>query len=138
MNNITLRPYTDGDYDMLCEWRKAHGTAPIPAVMFPKCGVVCERDGVPVFSLFLHMSNSNGMCMAEHAASAPGLSLQSTREAFGHCVECLKTIAYDFGYHTMAIFTYPGIARFAKKHGFIESEKNLIQMFASTKEVSNG
>lgn len=138
MNNITLRPYTDGDYDMLCEWRKAHGTFAMPAVMLPKCGVVCERDGVPVASLFLHMSNSNGMCMAEHAASAPGLSFRAAREAFGHCVECLKTIASDLGYHTMAVFTHPSISRTLKKHGFIESEKNLVQMFAPTKEIPNG
>ena len=47
-------------------------------------------------------------------------------------------IAADLGYHTMAVFTYPGIARTLERQGFHKAESNLIQMFALTKEVSNG
>jgi hypothetical protein len=68
----------------------------------------------------------------------PGLSLKAAREAFRHCMECLKKIAADFGYHTMAAFTYPGISRYLERNGFSKAESNLVQMFAPTKEVSNG
>lgn len=138
MNSIAIRHYEPADYDMLCAWRHARGKTSIPEIFLPKCGVICERDGVPIASLFLHMSNSNGMCMAEHAASAPGLSLKTAREAFHHCMECLKKIAAELGYHTMAVFTYPGIARTLERQGFHKAESNLIQMLASTEEVQNG
>lgn len=134
MNSITIRHYEPADYEMLCAWRYARGKTALPELMLPKCGVVCERDGVPVAALFLHMSNSNGMCLAEHAVSAPGLPLKVAREAFSHCMECLKKIAADLGYHTMAVFTYPGIARTLERHGFRKAETNLVQMLAPTKE----
>lgn len=137
-NSYTMRLYEPKDYEMLCEWRYARGKIAIPEIMLPKCGVVCECDGVPVASVFLHMSNSNGMCLAEHAVSAPGLSLKAAREAFGHCMECLKKIAADLGYHTMAVFTYPGIARTLERHGFRKAETNLVQMLTSTKEETHG
>lgn len=138
MNSIAIRHYEPADYEMLCAWRHARGKTSIPEIMLPKCGVVCELDGEPVSALFLHMDNSNGMCMADHAVSAPGISLKTAREAFRHCMECLKKIAADFGYHTIAVFTYPGIARILERHGFRKADSNLMQMFSPTKEVSNG
>lgn len=138
MNSIHMRPYLDSDYEMLSQWRVAHGKDIVPEIVLPKCGVICEINGQPTASLFLHMSNSNGMCMVEHAVSAPSLSIKLAREAFGHCMSCLKKIAHDLGYHTMAIFTYPSIARILKGHGFHVGEKNLVQMFAPTQEVHNG
>lgn len=138
MNSIHMRPYTESDYGMLSQWRVAHGKDTVPEIVLPKCGVICEINGQPTASLFLHMSNSNGMCMVEHAVSAPGLSLKIAALAFKHCISCLKKIAADLGYHTMAIFTYPSIARILKSHGFRAGEKNLVQMFAPTQEVDNG
>ena len=138
MSNIAIRHYEPADYEMLCAWRHARGKTSIPEIMLPKCGVVCELDGQPVSALFLHMDNSCGMCMADHAVSAPGLSLKKAITAFKHCVACLKKIAADLGYHTIAVFTYPGIARVLERHGFRKAESNLMQMFALTKEVQNG
>jgi hypothetical protein len=111
MSDITIRHYEPTDYEMLSEWWHAHGKHRRPEPMLPKCGVVCEIDGKPVSALFLHMDNSCGMCMADHAVSAPGLSLKTALLAFKHCVACLKKIAKDYGYHTMAVTTYRGIAR---------------------------
>lgn len=132
MNNITMRPYTESDYDMLCEWWHAHGKQRRPEQMLPKCGVVCELDGKPTSALFLHMDNSCGMCMADHAVSVPGLSLKQAMLAFRHCVSCLKKIACDFGYHTMAVTTYRGIARRLESQGFRELSRNQVAMIATT------
>jgi hypothetical protein len=134
MSEITIRHYEPTDYEMLSEWWHAHGKHRRPEPMLPKCGVVCEIDGKPVSALFLHMDNSCGMCMAEHAVSAPGLSLKTAMLAFKHCVACLKKIAKDFGYHTMAVFTYPGIARRLESQGFRELSCNQVAMIASTSE----
>jgi hypothetical protein len=132
MNNITMRPYTESDYDMLCEWWHAHGKQRRPQQMLPKCGVVCELDGKPTSALFLHMDNSCGMCMADHAVSVPGLSLKQAMLAFRHCVSCLKKIAKDFGYHTIAVTTYRGIARRLEFQGFRELSRNQVAMIATT------
>lgn len=132
MSEITIRHYEPTDYEMLSEWWHAHGKHRRPEPMLPKCGVVCEIDGKPVSALFLHMDNSCGMCMAEHAVSAPGLSLKTAMLAFKHCVACLKKIAKDFGYHTMAVTTYRGIARRLESQGFRELSRNQVAMIATT------
>jgi hypothetical protein len=137
MSEITIRHYEPTDYEMLSEWWHAHGKHRRPEPMLPKCGVVCEIDGKPVSALFLHMDNSCGMCMAEHAVSAPGLSLKTAMLAFKHCVACLKKIAKDFGYHTMAVFTYPGIARVLERQGFCEANRDQVFLMTPTEEVSN-
>lgn len=138
MSNIAIRHYEPADYEMLSEWWHAHGKHRRPEPMLPKCGVVCEIDGKPVSALFLHMDNSCGMCLADHAVSAPGLSLKTAMLAFKHCVACLKKIAKDFGYHTMAVFTYPGIARVLERQGFRECNRNQVFLMTPTEEVSNG
>ena len=132
MSEITIRHYEPTDYEMLSEWWHAHGKHRRPEPMLPKCGVVCEIDGKPVSALFLHMDNSCGMCMADHAVSAPGLSLKTAMLAFRHCVACLKKIAKDFGYHTMAVTTYRGIARRLESQGFRELSRNQVAMIATT------
>ena len=134
MSEIHIRHYEPTDYEMLSEWWHAHGKHRRPEVMLPKCGVVCEIDGKPVSALFLHMDNSCGMCMAEHAVSAPGLSLKIAMLAFKHCIDCLRKIARDLGYHTMAVFTYPGIARVLAGQGFREMSNNQIAMIAPLTE----
>jgi hypothetical protein len=72
--------------------------------------------------------------MAEHAVSAPGLSLKTAMLAFRHCVACLRKMARELGYHTMAVFTYPGIARRLESQGFRELSCNQVAMIASTSE----
>jgi hypothetical protein len=134
MSEITIRHYEPTDYEMLCGWWRAHGKYEKPSIMLPKCGVVCEIDGKPVSALFLHMDNSCGMCMAEHAVSAPGLSLKTALLAFKNCVDCLKKIASELGYHSMAVFTYPGISRLLKKNGFQQVSQNNVLLIAATKE----
>lgn len=126
MNNITLREFTDADHDMISEWCYFHGRHPRPLAMLPKCGVICEIEGEPVSALFLCMDNSSGMCMADHAVSKPRLPLKTALEAFRHCMNCLQKIARGFGYHTMAVFTYNGIARVLKNQGFQELNRDQV------------
>lgn len=132
MSDYIIRHYDPSDYEMLCDWWYAHGKPSRPEIMLPKCGVVCELDGKPVSALFLHMDNSCGMCMADHAVSAPKLSFKKSLAAFKHCVACLKKVAYDLGYHTMVITTYKGIARVLQHQGFKEISSNQTSMIAST------
>jgi hypothetical protein len=140
MNNIALqmRAYAPSDLPLLTGWWLAHDGQRRPEGMLPKCGVVCEMDGRPVAALFLHMDNSCGMCMAEHAVSAPGLSLKQAREAFRHCVACLKQVARVHGYHTMAAYVSAPVARILKSQGFATAETDLVQMLTSTEDQDHG
>ncbi|MBU6183304.1 MAG: hypothetical protein KGR46_10910 [Verrucomicrobia bacterium] len=132
-NNYTMRTYKPSDYEMLCGWWYAHGKPSRPEIFLPKCGVVCEFGGRSVAALFLHMDNSCGMCMAEHAVSAPKLPLRVARTAFLHCIACLKEIATGFGYHTISVFTKPAIAGIlARSSGFTRVQPGLVQMVAKT------
>jgi hypothetical protein len=131
MNNITMREFTEADHDMISEWCYFHGKHPRPLPMLPKCGVICEMEGEPVSALFLCMDNSSGMCMADHAVSRPRLPLKTALEAFRHCMTCLQKIARGFGYHTMAVFTAPGIARILERQGFQKLSDNQVFLISS-------
>jgi hypothetical protein len=133
-DHIHIRHYAPADYEMLSGWWYAHGKPSRPEIMLPKCGVVCEVDGRPVSALFLHMDNSCGMCLADHAVSAPGLPLKTALLAFRHSMACLKKIAAGFGYHTMAVFTYPGIARVLERQGFREANRDQVFLLTQLQE----
>jgi hypothetical protein len=143
MNNrphFQIRAYDAGDFDLVTGWWLAHDGQRRPEAILPKCGVVCLMNGKPVAALFLHMDNSCGMCLAEHAVSAPGLCLRNSRAAFRHCVDVLQRIAGVHGYHTMAVFVSQGVARIMDKFGFSRGEEDLVQMFAAIEpeDTQNG
>jgi hypothetical protein len=139
MNNLALqmRAYAPSDLPMLTEWWLAHDGQRRPESVLPKCGVICEMNGQAVAALFLHMDNSCGMCLAEHAVSRPGLSLKKAREAFKHCVGCLIEVARTHGYHTMAAFTPPPVARILSRAGFRTGQTDLVQMLIPTEDYSH-
>ena len=133
MNSSTynIRSYAAEDFDLLLGWWLTHDGQRRPESILPRCGVVCEIDGKPAAALFLHMDNSCGMCMVEHAVSRPGLSLQKAKQAFSHCVAVCKRIAGLHGYHTMAVYCPEPIARVLERAGFFRGESNLVQLFAN-------
>jgi hypothetical protein len=134
-----IRSYAAGDFERITDWWLAHDGQRRPESILPKCGVICEIDGQPAAALFLHMDNSCGMCMVEHAVSRPGLSLKKARTAFGHCVAVLKKIAGLHGYHTMAVYCLEPIAYILQRAGFSRGEENLVQLFSVVEtEVYHG
>ena len=72
--------------------------------------------------------------MAEHAVSAPGLSLKTALLAFKHSIACLRKMARELGYHTMAVFTYSGIARVLERQGFRECNRDQVFLMNSLQE----
>jgi len=141
MNEPTysIRAYGADDFELLTGWWLAHDGQRRPQSSLPKCGVICEIDGKAAAALFLHMDNSCGMCMVEHAVSRPGLSLKKARAAFAHCVACLKKIAGIHGYHTVAVYCREPIAYILQRAGFSRGEENLVQLFSAVEaEVHHG
>jgi hypothetical protein len=134
-----IRAYAPDDFELLTEWWLAHDGQRRQASVLPKCGVICLVNDKPAAALFLHMDNSCGMCMVEHAVSRPGLSLKKARAAFGHCVAVLKKIAGVHGYHTMAVYCPEPIAYILERTGFARGEENLVQLFSTVEtEVPHG
>ena len=133
-NTVTMRPYIKEDYDMICDWWAAHHRSIRPMHYLPKCGVICEINSKPASALFLHMDNSCGMCMIDHAVSRPKLSLANSMLAFKHSISCLRKVSREFGYHSVWICTYPGIARILARLGFYELSRNQVAMVGSTEE----
>lgn len=141
MSDVTysIRGYAHDDFELLTGWWLAHDGQRRLESILPRCGVICSINDKPAAALFLHMDNSCGMCLVEHAVSRPGLSLKKARAAFGHCVACLKKIAGVHGYHTMAAFVPAAIARTLENIGFMRAEENLVQMVGFIEpEVPNG
>lgn len=135
----SMRAYAPGDFELLTEWWLAHDGQRRPATILPKVGVVCSINDKPAAALFLHMDNSCGMCMVEHAVSRPGLSLKKARASFSHCVAVLKKIAGVHGYHTMAVYCPEPIAYILERTGFSRAEENLVQLISAVEtEVSDG
>jgi len=134
-----IRAYAAADFEMLTDWWLAHDGQRRPESVLPKCGVICLINDKPAAALFLHMDNSCGMCMVEHAVSRPGLTLSKARKAFRHCVAVLKKIAGVHGYHTMAVYCPEPIAYILERDGFARGEESLVQLFSFIEpEVSNG
>lgn len=134
-----IRPYAAADFPLLTEWWLAHDGQRRPESILPKCGVICSINDKPAAALFLHMDNSCGMCMVEHAVSRPGLTLQKAKAAFRHCVAVLKKIAGVHGYHTVAVYCPEPIAYVLERAGFARGESGLVQLFSSIEpEVSHG
>jgi hypothetical protein len=138
-NTYHIRPYAADDFELLTGWWLSHDGQRRPASILPKCGVICLIDDKPSTALFLHMDNSCGMCLVEHAVSRPGLTLKKARTAFAHCVAVLKKIAGVHGYHTMAVYCLEPIAYILGRAGFARGEQNLVQMFSQIEtEVDHG
>lgn len=63
--NITIRSYSDADYDMVSSWWAHHaragnavGDSLIPREALPRSGFVVEVDGVPAYCAWVYESDS--------------------------------------------------------------------------------
>jgi len=122
----------DRDYGLLKDWFEIHGSTPPPAMILPKLGAVCMKDGEDVAMLFLYMDNSTGVCRAEFPVTRPKLPLRDSRTALTHLFTYMRKVARDLGYPVMFVTTLPAIARFLEGMGFKTDMTNLVSMVGST------
>lgn len=125
------------DYAMVTEWWQAHDAPVPPAIVLPKLGVVCTREGEDVAALWLYMDNSVGVCFAEYLVTRPKLDVVTSRQAAKVMFDYLKQTAVGFGYFLMRVVTKKPIARFMRNEGFSSEQDNVVTMLAPlTKEES--
>lgn len=128
-----LRMYEpERDYPLLKDWFEIHGSNPPPAMILPKLGAVCTKDGEDVAMLFLYMDNSCGVCRAEFPVTRPKLALRESRTALRHLFTYMRKVACDFNYPIMFVTTLPAIARFLEGMGFKTDMTGLVSMVGPT------
>lgn len=131
----------EADYPLVSAWWEARGKSVLPLAMLPKLGVVVFREASkdPVAALWLYMDNSCGVCFMERAVTRPGLRVTEARDALLLGVEFLKRRAADpdLNYGVMFLRTYPAMAKYAKRIGFVSEGESLECLFALTKEDIN-
>ena len=72
--NISVRPYKESDYDMICEWWKAYEMAPPMRGMMIEDGTfVAELDGNPLMTITAFKTQSLEVSYLEGFCSKPGL-----------------------------------------------------------------
>lgn len=122
---------------MVVEWYRGHGRPPAPLGILPRMGIVIfETDGETsrdLAALWLYMDNSVGVCFAEKMVSAPGLSIREARRALEHGLEFLRQEAVRMGYGVMVIHAHPATARFLRKLGFQECDREMSCLWSLTR-----
>jgi hypothetical protein len=120
-----------GDYQLVAEWRKAHG-AEFPETLLPPSGVIVERDGEPVAAAWMYMAVGIGVAFLDFISTAPGMTPGQSSEAIGHALAVLKRIAKDNNYGVLIGYTFPAIARCAEAHGFSTVADRVVQVVSTT------
>lgn len=128
----------EADYEMFAGWHIDRGVKAPPQSVLQTLGVIAHLDGWDAAAMFLYMSNSCGVCFAEHLCTRPGLGLRAARLACERCLDYLKLAASEMDYGLMVIHTRPGIERFASKLGFQTGFRDVVTMYCATKEDHNG
>jgi len=125
------------DYNLVSDWWKSHDVSVPPLEMLPKLGIVVYEKDSPLAALWLYLDNSTGVCFLEKAVTAPKLKMSAARDALMLGVAFLKGAAARMDYGVMFLRTYPAMARFAKKLGFVSEGKPVECLFTLTQEVSD-
>jgi hypothetical protein len=132
--NFISRPYGEkaGDFQLVEEWGKSHGSVHFVETLLPPVGLMVEDDQGPIAVAWLHLSAGIGVGIVEHLFTRPGLDFKRAGDAVGYLVGCLKEVARSHDYGVLMAFTHPGIARAAMQHGFVRGNTNLTQLFLRT------
>lgn len=121
-----------GDYQLVAEWRKAHGCDSFPETLLPPDGVIVERDGQPVAAAWMYLSAGIGVAFLDFLTTAPGMTPAQASEALGHALALLKRLAKQNDYGLMIGYTFPAMARCAEAHGFRTLATGAVQIISPT------
>lgn len=124
------------DHCMVSQWWEEHGHPIIPPSILPRLGVVVyeQAEGVStdLAALWLYMDNSCGVCFVERAVTAPAITMKRAKNSLLAGLDFLKKEAGRLKYGVMMLRTYPGMARFAKRLGFVADEKPVVSLSVIT------
>lgn len=130
---FTVRAYTTTDAPTVASWMAARGIPFHAASELPPAGVIIEDATGPAAALWCYEAAGIGVGFLRLPVTRPGLSPRQAWNACGMALVALVDLAGECfdppgEYRVFHVSTYPAIARFLKRLGFVESLRDKVTM----------
>jgi hypothetical protein len=128
---ITVRPYNQKDYEMVCSWWDEWEQSSIPEDCLPDIGAVAEIDGKPVACAWLFRMDCK-MCWIGFPISTKSFRGANRKKAIVALFNALCMAAKNIGYRFVtSISNTSGLQARYRESGFKECDRNIIHMVRS-------
>lgn len=122
-DNINVRSFQQGDYEMCCEWWKwwwRNGQGPVPRAFLPKderCFVI-EKDNTPIACYFLFIMEPRTVGWATYLVSNPEYKEKDRRDIIKLLIQNVEKEAKKYG--IMQLFTVCGDVHMSNIHNSLD------------------
>lgn len=120
----------DKHYALLAEWWGGHDHEVIAPSMLPRPGVVVYYDAIPAASLFVYLSNSNGVGIIAFPLTNPEVpnkkSYTALAEAYRFLMAHCKTLDYS---HFLTATNVPSLCKFLEKNLRFEEVADNLKLY---------
>lgn len=133
---IDIRGADEALHATLAEWWTAHGWAPVPVTVLPRCGVVIDNDeGTPIAATFLYMENSGvGVAWMEWTVTNPALSPMKSYAAIVMLTQAIREVALSLDYGiVMTTAKQAGLVKAYERNGFKTTDTGMTHMIMATR-----
>lgn len=118
----------DQDYEEVASWWKAHKWPAIPLDMLPKTGFIVEEPRGKMCAGWLYKTDSK-IAWIEFIVSSPHTMQEIRGKSLDLLMVRLVETAKSMGFKSIfSSINNPRLVDRYKKHGFIETEKNMSNM----------
>tara|TARA_B100000424_G_scaffold270270_1_gene269147 strand:+ start:516 stop:944 length:429 start_codon:yes stop_codon:yes gene_type:complete len=122
-DNINVRSFHQGDYEMCCEWWEwwwRNGQGPVPRAFLPKderCFVI-EKDNIPIACYFLFIMEPKTVGWATYLVSNPKYKEKDRRDIIKLLIKKVEKEAKKYG--IMQLFTVCGDVHMSNIHDSLD------------------
>ena len=124
-----IRAYTEEDLSMLQSWCAEHGTEVPTPETFPGTTYLYVRDGIPIMSLSLIVTNALDHAYAKYPIANPSVSKEQRSGVLKKLFAYIGLLAFQMGFKNLVLFA-PDEKRLNlyKSCGFTPTIPNLTMM----------
>ncbi len=120
-----IRPYTERDYPIVCDWWEFHGEPIPPKELIPTSTYILEKDGLPWVCLSLVMFNTPWIAWSCGLVSNPHISSEGRQDAVRDLWDHVAQIARLMGYkNLLCIAPNEQLEKRYEELGFKVTKKN--------------
>ena len=122
-DNINVRSFHQGDYEMCCKWWEwwwRNGQGPVPRAFLPKderCFVI-EKDNTPIACYFLFIMEPKTVGWATYLVSNPKYKEKDRRDIIKLLIKKVEKEAKKYG--IMQLFTVCGDVHMSNIHDSLD------------------
>ena len=122
-DNINVRSFHQGDYEMCCKWWEwwwRNGQGPVPRAFLPKderCFVI-EKDNTPIACYFLFIMEPKTVGWATYLVSNPKYKEKDRRDIIKLLIQKVEKEAKKYG--VMQLFTVCGDVHMSNIHDSLD------------------